>query len=167
MLINNGSWKHRSKERRVCLVAPDSNQKSVSQCHGGYFTDWKRRLEACRWQNEVCIYHTVINLQMQAVAVGAGSSCLLPTASQRWRHPGAISEIVGLSPSLACSVALPLNTFGMGLLKVRTCRQYQWSPSLIFLLYISRTANVEIYIAVFTQNASSLQKLVSFIWSLL
>lgn len=34
---------------------------------------------------------------MQAVAVGTGSPCLVPTARQRCRHPGAISEIADLS----------------------------------------------------------------------
>lgn len=38
---------------------------------------------------------------MQAVAVGAGSPCLVPTARRRCRHPGAISEIADLSLSLS------------------------------------------------------------------
>lgn len=101
------SWSS-SKQGRHSLVAPDWNQISVSQCHGGLFTDGKRRLEGCRWWNEAFIYHTVINLKIQAVAVGAGSPCLVPTARQRCRHPGAISEIADLSRSLPffCSFVL-------------------------------------------------------------
>lgn len=34
---------------------------------------------------------------MQAIAVGTGSPCLVPTARQQCRHPGAISEIAYLS----------------------------------------------------------------------
>lgn len=45
---------------------------------------------------------------MQAVAVGAGSPCLVPTASQSCRHPGAISEIADLTHSLSVSRSLTL-----------------------------------------------------------
>lgn len=64
---------------------------------------------------------------MQRVAVGAGSPCLVPTARQRCRHPGAISEIVdpiSLSLSFSRSLSLLQHSslpahFAVGFFKVR------------------------------------------------
>lgn len=84
---------------QLSVAAPESNQKPVCRRrrHRRLCTDRKRRPDGCRWSREVFIYHIVINLKMQAVAVGAGSPCLVPTARQTRRHPGAISEIVHVS----------------------------------------------------------------------
>lgn len=57
---------------------------------------------------------------MQAVAVGAGSPCLVPTASQSCRHPGAISEIADLTHSLSVSLTLTLTPYALSQLT------FQW-----------------------------------------
>lgn len=74
---------------------------------------------------------------MQAVAVGAGSPCLVPTARQRCRHPGAISEIadLSLSFSLLLDRSLPAH-FAVGFFKVR--------PGEICVLFVAKHNKVSI-----------------------